>query len=224
MATPQNASLNDTTSFLSVYSSTGSFFYKNILLPSLSASTIGRVVYFKEASEYPGVPTFTLSTTNSQNLIELSTTVGLSRYQALTLQAVQSSTTLYWSLLNGYNGKLVVSSQQLPTLSVPIYVSSASQIFVDLRTQSKTVVLPQIQAISQASSSALYMTIKDAFGWASTSTMYISSSYPDTLEMSSINNAFAIQSNYASLDLIANPMLRKWNILNYYTGEFVRRP
>lgn len=222
MATPVNATLNDTTSYLSVYTSTGSFFYKNILLPNLYTSTIGRVVFFKEASEYPGVPIFTVSTA-SNTLIETSTTLGLSRHAALTLQA-NFSTTYYWSILNGYQGRIVFSTQQLPTQSVPVYVSSVSQLFVDLRTQSKTVVLPPIQTISQVSSSALYMTIKDAYGWASTSSLFVSSSYPDMLEMSSINNSIRITSNFASLDLIANPVLSKWNFVNFYNGSLVNQP
>jgi hypothetical protein len=223
MATPIYATLNDTTSLLSVYTSTGSFYYKSLALPTLYPSTIGRVVFFKEASEYPGVPFYTISSSGG-NLIELSTTLGVSRYQSVTLQATQSSSTSYWSILNGYRGRLAFSTQQLPANSVPIYPSTVSQVFVDLRTQSKTVVLPRIQTLAQLSSSALFMTVKDAYGWASTSTLYVSTTYPDKLEMSSINNSIRIGSNYGSLDLVANPVLSKWNILNYYTGSLVQRP
>ncbi len=222
MATPVYTALNATTSYLSVYTSTGSFQYKSVQLPSLYSSTIGRVVMFKEASEYPGVPIFQISSaTNS--LIETSTTLGLYKHQSLTLQATQSSTTTYWSLLNGYAGLLAFSTQQLPVNSVPVYPSSISQVFVDVRTQSKTVVLPQIQTLAQQSSSALFMTIKDAYGWASTSTLYISSSYPDTLEVSSIRNALALTSNFAAMDFVANPVLSKWNIVSYYPGDLVER-
>lgn len=223
MATPIYTDLQNTTSFLSVYTSTGSFLYKSIQLPTIYPSTIGRVVYFKEASEYPGVPIFTISSAAGQT-IETSTTLGVSRHQALTLQASVSSSTYYWSLLNGYLGLPVFSTQQLPVQSVPIHVSSASQLFVDLRTQSKTVVLPRIQTVSQTSSSALYMTIKDAYGWASTSTLYVSSSYPDVLEVSSINNSIRLDSNFASIDLLGNAVLQKWNIVNFYDGSLVSRP
>jgi hypothetical protein len=223
MATPIYADLQNTTSFLSVYTSTGSFLYKSIQLPTIYASTIGRVVYLKEASEFPGVPIFTVSSAANQS-IETSTTLGISRHQAIALQATVSSSQYYWSVLGGYLGLVSFSTQQLPVQSVPIHVSTASQLFVDLRTQSKTVVLPRIQTLSQTSSSALYMTIKDAYGWASTSTMYVSSSYPDTLEVSSINNSIRLTSNFASIDMIANPVLQKWNIVNYYDGSSVSRP
>jgi hypothetical protein len=223
MATPILATLNDTTSYLSVYTSTGSFFYKNVQLPPLYSSTIGRVVYFKEASEYPGVPIFTLSTSGT-SLVEASTTIGVSRYQALALQATVSSSTSYWSIVNGYLGKRVFSTQTLNINSVPVYVSSVSQVFVDLRTQSKVVVLPKIETISQTSSSALFMTVKDTYGWANTNPLYVSTTYPDTLEMSSINNSLRINSNFGSIDLVANAPLRKWNIVNFYNGSLVLPP
>jgi hypothetical protein len=223
MATAVAVSLQDTTSYLSVYSSTGSFLYKNVQLPDLYLSTIGRVVYFKEASEYPGVPIFTISSSGT-SLMETSTMLGVSRHEALTLQATKSSTSLYWSLLNGYKGDFVFSTQNLPVLSIPIHVSTASQLFVDVREASKTIVLPKIQTIAQTSSSALFMTIKDAYGWAGTSSIFISSSYPDTLEMSSINNSIRLNSNFASIDLIANAAIPKWNIVNYYGGTLVERP
>lgn len=223
MATAVFGSVNPTTSYLSVYNSTGSFLYKCINLPELSLSTIGRVLYFKEASEFPGVPIFTISS-SAGNLIETSTTIGLSRHQAVTLQATQSSTTLYWSLLNGYLGNSFVSSQTLPTLSVPVYLSTTSQAFVDLRTQSKTVVLPKIATISQLSSSAFFVTIKDTYGFASQSSLYVSTSYPDTLDMSSINNAIRVPNDFAALQLVANPVLSKWNLVGAYLGELVERP
>jgi hypothetical protein len=223
MATPVPVALNDITSYLSVYSSTGSFLYKRIELPNLYSTTIGRVVYFKEASEFPGVPIFTLSTSGT-SLVEASTTIGVSRHQALTLQATLSSSSLYWSILNGYRGNIVFSTQQLPTQSVPVYVSSVSQVFVDLRTQSKVVVLPKIETIAQVSSSALFMTIKDTYGWASTSSLFVSTTYPDTLEMSSINNSIRLNSNFTSIDLVANAPLKKWNIVNFYDGSLVSRP
>jgi hypothetical protein len=223
METPINTTLNDTTSYLSVYTSTGSFFYKNIQLPLIYPSTIGRIIYFKEASEYPGVPIYTISSLAGGSLIESSTILGVANHTALTLQATQSSTTSYWSILNGYRGNAVFSTQQLPIQSVPVYVSSVSQVFVDLRTQSKTVVLPRIQTLANISSSALYMTIKDAYGWAGTSTLYVSTSYPDRLEMSTINNSIKLTSNFASIDLVANSILSKWNILNFYSGNLVDR-
>lgn len=223
MASAVNAPLSNYTSYVSVYTNTGSFLYKNILMPEVVPSTIGRIVFLKEASEFPGVPIFTVSSASAASLLETSTTLGVSRHQAITLQGTLSSSTYYWSLLNGYLGNPVFSTQQLPVQSVPVYPNS-SQVFVDLRSQSKTVVLPQIQTISRTDTSAMYMTIKDAYGWASTSTLYISTSYPDTLEMSSINNAIRINSNFASIDLVANPALSKWNILNFYTGSLVQRP
>lgn len=224
MATPIPVVLQDTTSYLSGYTSTGSYYYKNVVLPTLYPSTIGRVVFFKEASEFPGVPYLNISSSGG-NSIEFSTVLALDHHEAVTLQATQSSGTSYWSILNGYAGSFAFSTQQLPpALTVPVFPSPGSQLFVDLRTQSKVVVLPRIQTISQTSSSAFYMTIKDAYGWAATSTLYVSSSYGDVLEMSSINNSIRLNSNFNSIDLVANAQLSKWNIVNYYSGSLINRP
>lgn len=223
MATPVFGSVNSQTSYLSVYSSTGSFYYKVISLPPITTSTIGRVLYCKEASEFPGVPLFALSS-SAGSFIETSTTIGVTRHQAVTLQATVSSSYAYWAILNGYQGTSVLSTQTLPSLSVPVYPSSLSHVFVDLRTQSKTVVLPRIGGISPLSSSALFLSIKDAYGYASTSTLYVSTSYPDMLELSTINNAFALRQNFTSVDLVANPVLSKWNVVGLYGGSLVNRP
>lgn len=222
MATAVNAALSNQASYVSIFTDTGSFLYKTILLPPLTQSTIGRVVYFKEASEFPGVPIFLVSTASLTSLIETSTTLGVSRHQAITLQGSLSSSTYTYSVLNGYLGNPVFSTQQLPTQSVPVYVSSVSQLFVDVRSQSKTVVLPQIQSISQTDQSCLFLTIKDIYGNASKSSLFLSTTYPDTLEMSSIQNAIRINSNFAAIDLVANPILSKWNILNFYSGSLVQ--
>lgn len=222
MATAINVDLTNSTSYLSVFTDTGSFLYKTVLLPPLTQSTIGRVMFFKEASEFPGVPVFLVSTASSKSLIETSTTLGVSRHQAITLQGSLSSSTYSWSLLNGYLGNPIFSTQQLPVQSVPVVVSSVSQMFVDLRSQSKTIVLPQIQTISQTSNSCLFLTIKDTYGNASKSSLFLSTTYPDRLEMSSINNAIRINSNFASIDLVANPTLSKWNIVNFYSGSLVQ--
>lgn len=222
MATAVNASLSNHASYVSVFTDTGSFLYKNILLPPLTQSTIGRIVYLKEASEFPGVPIFLVSTTSQTSLLETSTTLGVSRHQSITLQGSLSSSTYTYSLLNGYLGNPIFSTQQLPVQSVPLYPMNPSQLFVDVRTQSKTIVLPNIQTISQTSQSCLFMTIKDAYGNASKSSLFVSTTYPDTLEMSSINNSLRLNSNFASLDLVANPLLSKWNIVNFYNGSLVQ--
>ena len=91
--------------------------------------------------------------------------------------------------------------------------------FVDLQTESKTIVLPKISDITSVSSLCPLITIKDVYGYANTNPLYISSSSNDTLENATINNSIGITENFASIDLAGNGFLSKWHILNYYNGS-----
>lgn len=221
MATPQAVDLQTSASLVTNYLSVSSAFYKVVNVP-YTLSSLGRVVYFKEASELPGPSTFSLSTTNTSFLLQTDTTATLRRNQAITLQAVSTN---LWGILGGYNGLNVFSTQVLPAASAIVNPSlRSSELFVDLRSQSKTIVLPPIQTITSLANSCPFYTIKDVYGYANTNALYISSSAPDTLERSSIHNAIRITQNFAAIDLVANPSMNKWHILNYYTGSLVSRP
>ncbi len=221
MTTPVVVDLNPSASLVTNYLSVGSIYYSDVNLP-FTRSTLGRVVYFKEASEIPGPSTFTITpSTGTFIFYDGLTSLELQKNQALMLQAVSTN---QWGVLAGYNGINVFSTQILPVNSVIVNPAmNASQLFVDLRTQSKTIVLPKIQTIASASSCPFY-TIKDVYGYAGTSSLYISSSGSDILERSSIRNSLCINQNFASIDLAANPFLSKWHILNYYDGSLVSRP
>ena len=219
MATPNVVEILSSASLLTNYSSTASLTYQCLTVP-FGISTVGRVLYFKEASEVPGPSVFSISTLSSTT-IQNSTMLYLNSNEALSIQAFSTG---MWGVLGGYRGTAVFSTQILPVNSVIVNPSmSNSQMFVDLRTQSKTIVLPPIQNISQLPSACPFYTIKDLYGYASTSTLYISCSVNNTLERSSINNALRINQNFASIDLVANPFLSKWHILNYYDGKLVSR-
>jgi hypothetical protein len=219
MATPQVVEITAATSLVTNYLSTASLTYTLATLP-YTISTLGRVLYLKEASEIPGPSVFGLSTLSSTSILG-STLLYLNSNEALTIQCFSTNT---WGILGGYRGTSVFSTQQLPVNSVIVNPSmNSSQLFVDLRTQSKTVVLPPIQTITSISSASPFFSIKDVYGFASTSTLYISCSATNTLERSSINNALRINQNFASIDLVANAVQRKWHILNYYDGTLVSR-
>jgi hypothetical protein len=218
MATPQVVEITAAASLVTNYLSTASLTYTLATLP-YTISSVGRVVYFKEASEIPGPSIFALSTLSSTSILG-STLLYLNSNESLTIQAVAAN---QWGVLGGYRGTAIFSTQSLPVNSVIVNPSmNSSQLFVDLRSQSKTIVLPPIQSITSASASPFY-TIKDVYGYASTSTLYISCSVNNTLERSSINNALRINQNFASIDLAANAVQQKWHILNYYDGRLVAR-
>lgn len=218
MATPQVVEITAAASLVTNYLSTASLTYKLATLP-YTISSLGRVVYLKEAAEIPGPSVFAISTLSSTTILG-STLLYLNSNESLTLQSVSTN---LWGVLGGYGGTAVFSTQILPVNSVIVNPTmNSSQLFVDLRTQSKTIVLPPIQTITSASASPFY-TIKDVYGYASTSTLYISCSVNNTLERSSINNALRINQNFASIDLAANAFQQKWHILNYYDGRLVSR-
>lgn len=219
MATPQVVEIQTATSLVTNYVSTPSLIYTLATLP-YTISSIGRVVYLKEAAEIPGPSIFGLSTLSNTSILG-STLLYLNSNQSLTLQCFSTNT---WGILGGYEGASMFSTQTLPVNSVIVNPSmNSSQLFVDLRTQSKTIVLPPIQTITSLSSMSPFYTIKDVYGYASMSTLYISCSATNTLERSSIHNALSITKDFASLDLVANAFQLKWHILNYYDGTLVSR-
>ena len=217
MAQSTNVLLDSTTSLATTYISEATIYYKNLQLP-FTTSTIGRVVYIKEAGEYPG-PSVLSVEPSTGTTIQGSTMVYLNSNQALMLQAVSST---YWAILGAYQGTSSFSVRATPVNSVVVNPTmNMTNIFVDLRTQSKTVVLPPIQTLITNPAQVPFYTIKDVYGNAQVSTFYISTSGNDTLENSTIRNAVLIPDNYGSIDIVADLAHKKWHILNYYNGIFV---
>lgn len=211
-----NVELSSFAGLVTNYSSTVSLLYKNIILP-YTVSSLSRVVYFKEASENPGPPVFSIQPSTGTT-IQQSTLLYLNSNEAITLQCVSTG---FWSVLGAYSGVNVFSTQVLPVpTSRAVHISTVrSYMFVDLQTESKTIVLPKISDITSVSSLCPLLTIKDVYGYANTNTMFISSSSNDTLENATINNSIGITENFASIDLAGNGFLNKWHILNYYNGS-----
>lgn len=113
------------------------------------------------------------------------------------------------------------STTQLPVNSVPVTPAmNTSQLFVDLRTQSKTIVLPAIQTISSMNQTSLpYYSIKDVYGQSALNPLFLSTTANAILERTSVYNATKINSNYAAIDLVANLTTNRWQIVNYFNGE-----
>ena len=217
MAQSTNVFLDSTASLATTYISEATIYYKNLQLP-FTNSTLGRVVYIKEAGEYPG-PSVLSVAPSTGTTVQGSTIVYLNSNQALMLQAVSST---YWAILGAYQGTSSFSAQATPVNSVVVNPTmNVTNIFVDLRTQSKTVVLPPIQTLVTNPAQVPFYTIKDVYGNAQVSTFYISTSGNDTLENSTIRNAILIPDNYGSIDIVADLAHHKWHILNYYNGIFV---
>ncbi len=211
--TSVNIPLSTSASLVVNYKSTASLYYNNVQIP-FTNSTIGRVVYIKQASEAPA-PSIMSLTPQSGTFVQGSTLLYLSSCQCVMIQAFSNNN---WAFLGAYQGLNVFSTAALPGPSVEVNPSmKVSNIFVDVTTQSKCVVLPPIQSITPSELICPFYTIKDIQGNSANSTIYISSSGGDTLEMSTIN-AINLTANYASVDIAANVPLRRWHILNYYNG------
>jgi len=227
MATPVSTPVATISALLTNYTSTASLSYRNVDLPP-TQSNRSRVLIFKEASEIPGPPVFSIQPTGLETILD-STILFLNSNEAVTLQATSGdadgSSSNYWAILSGYSGVSTFSTQVLPEASDVIQPSmTTSQLFVDLRTQSKTLLLPPIATFVPSASQVPIFTIKDVYGMANVHSLYISTSYNDTLERSSINNSIGITQAYASIDLAANLTQHKWHILNYYNGSLVSNP
>jgi hypothetical protein len=215
MATSTTITLNTAASLVINYSSTASLVYNNLQIP-FTTSTVGRVVYIKQANEL-SAPSVMSVQPQSNTFLQTSTLLYLSASQCLMIQAFSVNN---WAILGAYQGLNVFSTQATPADSVVVSPSmKKSNLFVDVTTQSKTVVLPSIQSITTTPSFCPFYTIKDINGNSENSTIYISSSAGDTFENTTIENSISINANYASVDIAANVPLRRWYILNYYNGS-----
>jgi hypothetical protein len=207
--------------------STASMSYKQLVLPFgvEILSGLGRVLYLKEAAESEGSPVFSVATV-PQMFVQNSTILYLNSNEALTLQYFSS---LNYGILGGYPGvstfATCLQSNADPTGAQIVNPSlQTSTWLVDLRTQSKALVLPPIASIGSNVSQAPFYTVKDIYGNAATNNLFISSSVDNILEHRSTLGCIRINQNYASIDLAANRFLNKWHILNYYDGTLVSNP
>lgn len=197
---------------------------KNLILPSTTISNVGQIFYIKTDTNdgtfqdytssyavFKGTPSTTIETFSSI------------RFSSLQAYTVQYQSTTKWSILNKFEDITQFSYRfpftQPSTKIVNVQLDS-SMLFVDSRTESKTLVLPAINTISGSSSNSLFLTIKDAYGNASTSTIFVSSAGAYSIDgVSSI----ALFSNFASIDLVANPVRSRWSLVNYYGGSLVNQ-
>ena len=113
------------------------------------------------------------------------------------------------------------STLQAPSNSLIVNPTmNNSQLFVDLRAQSKTIVLPKISNLVATSTLVPFYTIKDLYGNAQANSLFLSTSAGDILESpDTCLYATRINCNYASIDILPNGTNNTWHILNYYNGS-----
>lgn len=222
MATISTIQVQNDASFVTVRTTGFPTPTKIVLLSTIQSTNIGKVIYLKEITG--GGNPFFLSTVTSNSLTGISSqrisTLQISSLEAYTLQ-VQTSTT--WAVLNKYTNIGQFATNQVPpaapatTIVNPILDTSC--LFVDLRTQSKTVVLPPLLSLSWSNRVSPFVSIKDAYGFASTNALYISSSSGDLFDNTSAS--LGLNSKYSAVDLMGNASNRTWNVVGYYSGSKV---
>ena len=192
-----------------------------------------RLLYCKEANGGTMPRVLTLSTVGYT--IQDSNTLYLYSNDAIQLHLSTNS----WTILGGFSpsggwncnapGSTIpfppsFSTLQSPSNSVIVNPTmDTSQLFVDLRSESKTLVLPKI---SNLNTNPIFYpmfpfyTIKDVYGNSATNPLFLSTTGGDILEASdTCIYATKIDSNYASLDILPNGTNNTWHILNYFNGS-----
>ena len=186
-------------------------------LPSFSTIK-DRVITIKTLVNTNPSAILTLNPAGSET-INTDLSYNVSSFYSLTVQALSQDAGGGWGILNRYpallNSNFVSSISNSVIVNAP---TNSSLLFVDLTTQSKTIVLPYIGDITPASNSSYTYTIKDINGNASLSTLYISSSGGNVID-SPYESAVALNYNYSAIDLVANPVYNGWQITNYYYGS-----
>ena len=194
---------------------------KSVVLPSNPiittsfAETEGRILYIKAT---PGNPPPTIETASLFCSTAVTIAPGLinrniSTHFCVTLQ--EFPTNIY-NLLNYYTHSVSTFVSPSPT-SVAVNVpGDKSFVFVDLQTQSKTLVLPRIESLTTTNSKAPYFMIKDSYGKATTNNLFISTSGADTIE--GLGNSIQLTINSCVIELMGDRNLNRWHVLNYFEG------
>ena len=176
--------------------------------PSPDLDIRGRTIYFKEITGIPGVSQFNVNWLSSSVVNQ----VTVSSLECLSVLEYPAD---YYTPLTFYGGTSVFNAVETPIDTTVVNLPSSKSItFVDLRTESKTVLLPEIASLATSSQSPFF-TIKDIYGSASNRPLYLSTTGGATID--GIGESIAIRNNYASIDILGDASLNRWHILNYYT-------
>lgn len=183
--------------------------------PSPIGSTEGRIVYIKGTSgDAPTLLDFSIHCSTGVSIYPGFTNRSVQPYYCVTL--LENPTNTY-NLINYYTGSITdYAEPDITSVAVPI-PGNTSFVFVDLQTQSKAVILPPITDITSSNSSSPYFMIKDAYGYAGTNNLYISTTGLST-SIEGLGNSIRLQTSYGAVELVGDKNLNRWHILNFYGG------
>lgn len=212
--------VNSNTTLLAVNTSNAPNEQKNVVLypNSMTPAAVaeGRLLYLKEAYGSNSLINSFNVVTNFCTIYPSTTLFTVSSLACLTLQEYPS--TIY-NIINLYGGKTVFSTMEAPSpTSVAVNIPpTTSAVFVDLQTQSKTVILPELNTLTTNTSQSPLFTIKDRYGNASVNPLFLSTSgYLETID--GLGNSIAIRDNNAVIEVMGDYSKNRWHILNYFNG------
>lgn len=179
----------------------------------------GRIVSIK------AIPRLTY--TPPQGILTIECSTGVTIFPSLTSRTLQEyhcvtlmeSPLNTYSLLNYYPGTITQADFFNPpptSVSVPV-PGDKSYLFVDLLTQSKTLVLPPISQLVSIKENVPYFMIKDVISNAATNNLYISTSGGALID--GFQKPLRLTANGSAVELFADSFLNSWQILNYFNGS-----
>lgn len=175
--------------------------------PSVDLNVRARTIYFKETTGVPGVSQFNVNWITSSVVNQ----VTVSSLQCLSLLEYPADV---YTPINFYGGTCNFNIMETPSNSTVVDLPTSKSItFVDLRTQSKTILLPSIASLATSSQSPFF-TIKDIFGFASNSPMFLSTTSGASID--GLGESIGIRDNFAAIDILGDVSLNRWHILNYF--------
>jgi hypothetical protein len=205
-------------------------FNESFLNESVRSPGFSRIIYFKNVNTgdaYSGTLNLFLPTT----LVMVGTDATFRNIQeinakdCLTLQEISqfdisgNPIDVFYpiSLFNFSSANFEYVGNPSPASLAVSIPGNTSFVFVDLETQSKTLLLPKIGSISDFLGNCPYFMIKDTKGFAGTNNLFISTIGGAVLDGFE-NSSICISTNFASIELAASPDLNEWFVLNYFNG------
>lgn len=180
-------------------------------------STIeGRIIYLKMSPQ----------STLTNSTLSVVCSPGVNIYSTFTQRllstnycvALQETPTNVYTLLNYYTNTATVNNTSPPGASVAVSLPGGRSVaFVDLRTQSKAIVLPSIASLTSSNSQAPYFVVKDLYGVAQVRPLYLSTVGGATFD--GRGTTLVSSDNSCAIELVGDRSLNRWHILNYFTGS-----
>lgn len=201
-------------------------------LPSISTVGVGRSIYVKQIERNTNRPV-TLTTTNSDSILHYND-IGTGRDRSF-LSSSQcakyiSGSSNQWLQTGFYPGKAVFNAN---TLSLPDSFSSLRTIvtgeksiyLINTSNVSHLLLLSSPRSFASDTKKGLFVTIKDNQGFSSINPILIRAGTAlENPRFDDSINQIILSTNFASIELVANPALNQWHIVGLYSGNLVLRP